>query len=75
MHVCDDHEFEEEPWQKEALVAGKKSISTIRTKERILQAEANIIALEGVFFFEGGDGCTVAERGGEDAREEQAQFC
>jgi hypothetical protein len=36
MHVCDDHDFEEEPWQKEALVAGKKLISTIRTKERIL---------------------------------------
>jgi hypothetical protein len=32
----DDHDCEEEPWQKEAIVAGKKLISTIRTKERIL---------------------------------------
>ncbi len=36
MCACDDHDCEEEPWQKEALVAGKKLISTIRTKERIL---------------------------------------
>jgi hypothetical protein len=36
MCACIDHDCEEEPWQKEALVAGKKLISTIRTKERIL---------------------------------------
>jgi hypothetical protein len=30
--------------------------------------------MEGVCFFEGDDACTVAERGGEDAGEEQAQF-
>jgi hypothetical protein len=35
MHVCDDHDCEDEPWQKEHLLL-EKLISTIRTKERIL---------------------------------------